>query len=362
FSHISSGSLLYSRNPAQCLKYGREYLLVENMIISEPHFICMCSSCSLMKCDLKASECQKIASLLIKSKSLKKLTLSNNPLKNEGVKVLCDAVLRPDCALESLVLLFCCLTRTGCISIGRALMLSKTLKHLDVGVNLLENLGVSILTLPLTFPTCKLQELELSGCFFTSDVCQNIALVLTNNSNLRSLELGSNDIGDKGVETLCNALKHPNCKLENIGLEECMLTSGCCGPLASVLIRSKTLKKLNLLGNDLGDEGILQLLEGLGHPDCVLEAVGVDAETRRSLLTVKKKNTRLTLIYQSWAEKKGREVSYKIGDDGDVSSPQTVPVLPRLNWHLICFHMPRKFRPKKKSTKVSKQLPQSCSA
>ena len=66
----------------------------------------------------------------------------------------------------------------------------------------------------------------------------------------------------------------PPCASPCYRLEECMLTSGCCASLASVLIRSKTLKKLNLLGNDLRDEGILQLLEALGHPDCVLEAVG----------------------------------------------------------------------------------------
>uniref|UniRef100_A0A4X1TN42 Uncharacterized protein n=1 Tax=Sus scrofa TaxID=9823 RepID=A0A4X1TN42_PIG len=332
-----------------CVPHSLKMFSLLGEVLENP--VCRIQHLSLMKCDLKASECQEIASLLIKSKNLKKLTLSNNPLKNEGVKILCNALLHPDCTLESLVLLFCCLTKTGCISIGRVLMLSKTLKHLDLGVNLLENLGV--------------MSWWLSGCFFTSDVCQSIALVLTNNSNLRSLELGSNDIGDKGVEMLCDALKHPKCKLENIGLEECMLTSGCCASLASVLIRSKTLKKLNLLGNDLRDEGILQLLEALGHPDCVLEAVGlqinsVAAETWKSLLTVKKKNTRLTLLYQSWAAKKGREVSYNVGDIRAVSLPPTVPVLPRLNWHLICFHMPRKFR-HKKSAKVSKQPPPSSS-
>ncbi|KAM7060138.1 NACHT, LRR and PYD domains-containing protein 11 [Molossus nigricans] len=172
---------------------------------------------SLMKCDLKASAYEEIASLLISSRKLKKLTLSKNPLNDHRVKILCDALLHPDCALESLV---------------------------------------------------------LSGCFFTGDACRQIAFALKSNPNLKSLELGSNHIGDAGMELLCDSLTHPNCKLENIGLEECMLTSACCASLASVLIGSRTLRKLNLLGNKLGDEGIVQLLEGLGHPDCVLETVG----------------------------------------------------------------------------------------
>lgn len=57
-------------------------------------------------------------------------------------------------------------------------------------------------------------------------------------------------------------------------LEECMLTGACCASLASVLTSSKTLKKINLLGNNLGDEGIVRLLEALGHPECVLHTVG----------------------------------------------------------------------------------------
>ncbi|KAF5914147.1 hypothetical protein HPG69_003948 [Diceros bicornis minor] len=209
----------------------------------------------------------------------------------------------------------------------------------------------------LSFIFCR-----LSGCFFTSDVCRDIASAITNNPNLRSLELGSNNIGDAGMELLCNALKHPNCNLENIGLEECMLTSACCESLASVLISSKTLKKLNLFGNELGDEGIMQILEGLGHPDCILQTVGlqindIDAETRKLLMTVKEKNTKLVFVYQSWAKKEGREVSEKLGD---LSLSQSVPMIPNLTWHLITFHMPRKFR-LMKSTTVSEQHPQSCS-
>ncbi|ELK09147.1 NACHT, LRR and PYD domains-containing protein 11 [Pteropus alecto] len=248
--------------------------------------MCSIQHLSLTKCDLETHACKEIASLLISSK-LKKLTLSKNPLKNNGVKILCDALLHPDCGLESLV---------------------------------------------------------LSGCFFTNDVCQHIASAMINNPNFRSLELGSNNIGDSGMEVLCNALKHPSCKLENIGLEECMLTSACYASLTFVLKSSKTLKKLNLLGNKLGDEGIVKLLESLGHPDCILQTVGLqindmDVETMKLLLTVKKKNTKLVFISQSWAKKEGREVSSKLGH---LSLPQSIPMVPNLTWHLISRHMPRK--------------------
>lgn len=56
-------------------------------------------------------------------------------------------------------LVFCRLTKTCWSSAGGALMLSQTLKHVDLNVNYLQNHGSLVLTLPLMFPTCKLQEL-----------------------------------------------------------------------------------------------------------------------------------------------------------------------------------------------------------
>lgn len=123
------------------------------------------------------------------------------------------------------------------------------------------------------------------------------------------------------------------------------------------------MRKSQIPKNDVWSKQIVGLVwtNRILSPDFLrLQINSVAAETWKSLLTVKKKNTRLTLLYQSWAAKKGREVSYNVGDIRAVSLPPTVPVLPRLNWHLICFHMPRKFR-HKKSAKVSKQPPPSSS-
>ncbi|XP_066228704.1 NACHT, LRR and PYD domains-containing protein 11 [Saccopteryx leptura] len=324
-----------------CMPISLKMFSLLHEVLGSP--MCSIQHLSLMKCDLKANAYEQIASLLICGKKLKKLTLSKNPLSHGGMKILCDALLHPDCTLESLALLFCGLTKTSCSYLARTLLSTDRLKHLDLSVNYLQNHGVSVLTLPLTIPSCALQELELSGCFFTSGVCQNIAYVLESNPNLRSLELGSNGIGDAGMEPLCKALRHRNCKLENIGLEECRLTSLCCASLALVLVSSKTLKKLNLLGNKLGAEGIVQLLEGLGHPDCVLQTVGLqindmDAEIVKLLMTVKQKNPKLDFTDQSWAKKEGRELSSKLGD---LTLSRSVLLGPDLTWHLLSFHKSR---------------------
>ncbi|XP_008048251.1 NACHT, LRR and PYD domains-containing protein 11 [Carlito syrichta] len=315
-----------------CMTISLRMFSLLHEVLSHP--LCSIRHLSLMKCGLQPIVCGEIASFLVNSQNLRKLTLSNNPLSHDGVKILCNALLQPECALNSLVLLFCCLTADCCYPIGRVLLFSKTLVHLDLSVNCLRDRGMLALSLPLFLPTCPLRELELCGCFFTGEICQYIASIIISNENLKSLELGSNNIGDAGVEQLCHALRHPNCKLENIGLEENMLTGACCESLAYVLISNKTLKRLNLLNNKLGDEGIAKLLESLGHPDCMLEEIGlpesnVSAETQRLLKAVREKNTNLLFVSQSWAGKEGREIGDRPGS-----------MKPNLHWYSIFFKFP----------------------
>lgn len=45
----------------------------------------------------------------------------------------------------------------------------------------------------------------------------DIATVLIHSEKLKTLKLGNNKIYDAGAKELCKALKHPKCKLENLG-------------------------------------------------------------------------------------------------------------------------------------------------
>lgn len=63
----------------------------------------MCLTCRLGRCDITAKACDDIASVLVCNKNLKLLSLVENPLRNEGMLMLCDALKHPDCALETLL-------------------------------------------------------------------------------------------------------------------------------------------------------------------------------------------------------------------------------------------------------------------
>lgn len=57
---------------------------------------------------------------------------------------------------------------------------------------------------------------RLQCCQITSTGCGDLAAVLSTSLSLRQLDLADNDIGDAGVQLLCEGLKHPSCRLERL--------------------------------------------------------------------------------------------------------------------------------------------------
>ncbi|XP_052034019.1 NACHT, LRR and PYD domains-containing protein 9A-like isoform X2 [Apodemus sylvaticus] len=270
-----------------------------------------CSTCKmeellLGKCDISSEACGIIATALINSK-VKHLSLVANPLKNKGVMSLCEMLKNPNCVLESLMLSYCCLTFIACGSLYEALLSNKHLSLLDLESNFLEDTGVNLLCEALKDPNCTLEELWLSGCYLTSECCEAISTIFTCNKNLKTLKLGNNNIQDIGVKQLCEALCHPNCNLQCLGLDMCEFTSDCCEDLALALTTCNTLKSLNLDWNLLEHSGLEVLCDALNHKDCNLKMLGLDKslfpEKSQTLLqAVEKENKNLNVVHFPWIE------------------------------------------------------------
>ncbi|XP_048224956.1 NACHT, LRR and PYD domains-containing protein 9 [Perognathus longimembris pacificus] len=258
----------------------------------------------LGKCDILTKDCDNF-SCLIKYRKLKCLSLVENPIGNRGVKFLCEGLKDPNCILESLMLSYCCLSHIACDFIAQALRVNRTLSLLDMGSNFLEDVGAENLCKALRRPSCSLQELWLTGCYFTSRCCEDFSAALIHNRNLKTLKLGNNEIQDSGVKLLCRALQHPNCRLQKLGLDMCPLTSGCCGDLALALIRSRSLRSLNLDWVAFSHAGVEVLCEALSHQDCALELLGLDKavldeESQKLLEGVEKRDPPLTIKHLPW--------------------------------------------------------------
>ncbi|XP_062393231.1 protein NLRC3-like [Sardina pilchardus] len=126
------------------------------------------------------------------------------------------------------------------------------LRELDLSWNPLKDSGVELLSAGLKHTNCRLHTLRLNSCILTYKSCSYLASVLktSHSSNLRWLGLCGNELLDSGVELLCSAICHHNCKLETLELIKCNLTNKSCSYLASALKSpSSNITMLDLMVN-----------------------------------------------------------------------------------------------------------------
>ncbi|XP_029617709.1 NLR family CARD domain-containing protein 3 [Salmo trutta] len=91
---------------------------------------------------------------------------------------------------------------------------------LDLSNNDLKDSGVKLLSAGLGNRHCKLETLRLSRCQVTEEGCASLASALRSNpSHLRELDLSYNHPGDSGVRLLSAELEDPNCRLEKLNVE-----------------------------------------------------------------------------------------------------------------------------------------------
>uniref|UniRef100_A0A3Q2TGR8 B30.2/SPRY domain-containing protein n=1 Tax=Fundulus heteroclitus TaxID=8078 RepID=A0A3Q2TGR8_FUNHE len=167
FILLSSGKL----KEFDLKKYSasEEVLLRLQLVVNASH------KALLSGCNLSVGCCEALSKLLSsQSSSLRELDLSNNDLKDSGVKLLSTGLKNPGCKLTSLYLSGCLITEDGCSSLASALSSNNSrLKTLDLRYN---NPGDSVATDPATCvffspsDSCQLtidpetltQELQLS--------------------------------------------------------------------------------------------------------------------------------------------------------------------------------------------------------
>ncbi|XP_025223907.1 NACHT, LRR and PYD domains-containing protein 12 isoform X2 [Theropithecus gelada] len=157
--------------------------------------------------------------------------------------------------------------------LAAALCTNPNLVELSLYRNALGSRGVKLLCQGLRHPSCKLQNLRLKRCRISSSACEDLSAALIANKNLTRMDLSGNGVGFSGMTLLCEGLRHPQCRLQMIQLRKCQLESGACQELASVLSTNPHLVELDLTGNALEDLGLRLLCQGLRHPVCKLRTL-----------------------------------------------------------------------------------------
>ncbi|XP_041654817.1 NLR family CARD domain-containing protein 3-like [Cheilinus undulatus] len=230
----------------------------------------------LVGCYLSERSCAALSSVLSsQSSSLGDLDLSNNNLKDSGVKLLSDCLGSLYCRLQTLSLSGCNLSERSCEALSSVLSSqSSRLRDLDLSHNHLQDLGVKLLSDGLKSQHCHLETLRLSGCNLSERSCRALSSVLSSqSSSLRDLDLSNNDLHDSGVKRLCTAIKILHCSLETLSLSGCLISEDGCASLASALSSSSSLRELDLSYNHPGEGGEKLLSSRLMDPDYRLETL-----------------------------------------------------------------------------------------
>ncbi|XP_067084491.1 NACHT, LRR and PYD domains-containing protein 12-like isoform X5 [Osmerus mordax] len=178
--------------------------------------LCKLETLRLSGCHITEEGCASLGSVLKSTSFLRQLDPSNNDLKDAGMKLLSAGLGNPLCKLETLRLSGCHITEEGCASLGSVLKSTSFLRQLDLSNNDLKDAGMKLLSAGLGNPLCKLETLRLSGCHITEEGCASLGSVLKSTSFLRQLDLSNNDLKDAGMKLLSAGLGNPLCKLETL--------------------------------------------------------------------------------------------------------------------------------------------------
>ncbi|XP_070978463.1 NLR family CARD domain-containing protein 3-like [Oncorhynchus clarkii lewisi] len=213
-----------SINLFHCLNELNDHSLVEEI----QRYL---TSGSLSKPNLSPAQWSALVFVLLTSeKELDVFDLKKYSRSEEGLLRLLPVVK----ASRAVLLSGCLIREEGCASLASVLSSNPShLRELDLSNNDLKDSGVKLLSAGLGNPHCKLETLRLSGCLVTEEGCASLVSALRSNpSHLRELDLSYNHPGDSGVRLLSAGLEDPHCRLEKLKYVEglcqyvCDLTLG----------------------------------------------------------------------------------------------------------------------------------------
>ncbi|CAL8367789.1 unnamed protein product [Lota lota] len=241
---------------------------------------CKLHKLKMLACRLTEACCGDLSSVLTSSTSqLSVLDLMFNELGDQGLMQLCQALKNPFCKLQELKLRSCQLTAESMEALSRALCCGQSeLRILDLTENRIGDIGAEHLSQALQYPHCNLQRLTLSATALTRRCCHGLAKALrSDHCSLVELDLSVNELGSEGALQLCKALRKPGCPLEKLNLTRCELTKVVFTEFGLILRSgSSQLKSLSLALNRVGDEGMKSLWNAIADPCCLLEDLSIE--------------------------------------------------------------------------------------
>uniref|UniRef100_A0A2K5PYT8 NLR family pyrin domain containing 7 n=1 Tax=Cebus imitator TaxID=2715852 RepID=A0A2K5PYT8_CEBIM len=257
-----------------------KFLEVRQSFLSESSVRVLCDHIARNTCHLQKAEIKNVTPdtayrdfclALIGKTTLTHLTLEGHiEWERTMLLLMCDLFRSPKGNLQYLRFGGHSATPEQWDDFSLILKANQSLRRLHLSASLLLDEGAKLLYETVGHPTSLLQKLSLENCRLTEASCKELADVLILSQHLTHLCLAKNPIGDKGVQLLCEGLSYPDCKLQNLVLQQCNITKHGCRALSEVLQGACNLTDLDLSFNHIGC-GLWILCQALENPDCNLK-------------------------------------------------------------------------------------------
>ena len=190
---------------------------------------------------------------IIESKSLKYLNLGIykgshriNNFSGEGGMVIARIILNNK-SIETLILQENLLGEESGLKIGVALSQNKTLKKLVISNNKIKNKGAKAIIENSRY----LISLNLSYNEITPEVCNDLKLLMQKTKNLKEIIWNGNKVGLRGINYLLEGINNKNMKLKSLCLRNTSLNEEAIKALAKGLINNECLKIIDLGANNI---------------------------------------------------------------------------------------------------------------
>ncbi|XP_073721455.1 NACHT, LRR and PYD domains-containing protein 3 isoform X2 [Misgurnus anguillicaudatus] len=224
----------------------------------------------LNDCNLTEKSCSALANVLGSDSNVKELNVSNNILKDSGVKLLCDGLKNTTCELEILNLSDCSIGEEGYVALYSAVRSNPShLIELDLSGNDPGESGVKLIHDLIQDPKCALKKVRLLKNRAAEEACVYLNEVLdVDPLLLKELNLSDNKLGDLDGKKLSALLMDSHSKVKKIILNDCELTEKQCSAVAALLF---CVKEIEMNNSRLMDSGVKQICDELKKRQCQLQ-------------------------------------------------------------------------------------------
>ena len=194
------------------------------------------------------------------------LAASNSKL-NSSIRP-AQSLLQSNTSLEELVFRDAKLDLLSIRFLSNALMINKTLKVLNIGNNIISNLGAHY------FSLCRnvcIRDLIMWNCNLGPDGAILVGTMVAHNPSITCLKLGNNKIGNHGIKGLVDVLKD-NDSLQTLDLWGNKIDNTGAEYLSKLITKSNSKICCLVLGeNPLKDSGVKCIMQAILHKQVVKE-------------------------------------------------------------------------------------------